>query len=522
MKKKSMRIASAMLAACMMVSMLPLNTFALDTGAAQADDVSVQADGEVAIDATNFPDSVFRQYVKDTFDTDGSGTFSETEIAKATNIRVSNKSIGSLTGIEHFTALTHLTCNGNNLSELDVSKNTALTYMQCSENNLSGLNVSNNPKLTYLYCEENGLSELNVSSNPDLVFLWCDGNKLSQLDVSGQAELKSLYCYDNQLTSLALGSNKQKLEKVECSNNQLTALDVSSCTNLKELICFKNQITSLDVSNNKELTDLSFGSNQLTELDLSNNTKLQFLYCWGNRLTSLDLSKTVVVNETLDEVDYFDPWYNKYEIKLSADNTFDLSTLPGNFDAAKASQWTNGTVNGTTLTVTDPEQNVTYIYDTNYTYKDEKVTVEFRLIPSKSTAPDPDVPADPDTPEGAGRAGGVVAAVTLGAAAVWGVYEAGTGIYRVLNMKGISMPANRGELAMLIWERAGKPEPESTALYDDIDADDTDLQKAARWMVEQELLDDEEENNKFYPGFIVTKLRTCTTWEKAKQKGLFD
>ena len=123
---------------------------------------------------------------------------------------------------------------------------------------------------------------------------------------------------------------------------------------------------------------------------------------------------------------------------------------------------------------------------------------------------------------GSGSAiGGAIAAGIVTGAAAWGVYEAGTGIYRAINMPGIPLPSNRAELAMLIWERAGKPEPASTALYDDIDADNTDLQKAAHWMVEQDLMD-EKANNTFKPNTHVTKLRVCTTWEKAKQKGLFD
>lgn len=123
---------------------------------------------------------------------------------------------------------------------------------------------------------------------------------------------------------------------------------------------------------------------------------------------------------------------------------------------------------------------------------------------------------------GSGSAiGGAIAAGIVTGAAAWGVYEAGTGIYRAINMPGIPLPSNRAELAMLIWERAGKPEPASTALYDDIDADNTDLQKAAHWMVEQDLMD-EKADNTFKPNTHVTKLRVCTTWEKAKQKGLFD
>ena len=89
-------------------------------------------------------------------------------------------------------------------------------------------------------------------------------------------------------------------------------------------------------------------------------------------------------------------------------------------------------------------------------------------------------------------------------------------------MPGIPMPSNRIELAELLWERADKPEPVSTALYDDIDEDDTDAQKAARWAVEQDLMQDNSEKNTFNPHFPVSKLRTCLTWNAAKEKGLFD
>ena len=117
---------------------------------------------------------------------------------------------------------------------------------------------------------------------------------------------------------------------------------------------------------------------------------------------------------------------------------------------------------------------------------------------------------------------GALSAVVVGAAAGAIIYETGTGIYRVINMPGIPMPSNRIELAELIWEHAGKPEPESTEFYGDISEDDTDWQKAARWAVEQDLMQDDEDNNKFHPYFPVSKLRTCLTWNAAKEKGLFD
>ena len=133
------------------------------------------------------------------------------------------------------------------------------------------------------------------------------------------------------------------------------------------------------------------------------------------------------------------------------------------------------------------------------------------------------IPGEPDPvgPSDTGNIQGAISAVVIGAAAGAIIYEAGTGIYRVINMPGIPMPSNRIELAELLWEHAGKPEPVSTALYSDIDEGDTDAQKAASWAVEQDLMKDDADNNKFNPYFPVSKLRTCLTWNAAKEKGLF-
>lgn len=142
------------------------------------------------------------------------------------------------------------------------------------------------------------------------------------------------------------------------------------------------------------------------------------------------------------------------------------------------------------------------------------------MVKAEYEAVDPVGPADPS--------GGVdpvlTGAIVTGAVLV-GAYETGTGIYRLMNMQGLPLPSNRIELAELVWERAGKPEPQNMTdenLYADIDADDTDAQKAAHWMVEQELMKFDEDNNKFHPCFPVSKLRVCLTWQNAKDKGLID
>lgn len=112
-----------------------------------------------------------------------------------------------------------------------------------------------------------------------------------------------------------------------------------------------------------------------------------------------------------------------------------------------------------------------------------------------------------------------IAAVALTGAAVWSIYEAGTGIYRVLNMPGVPMPSNRAGLATLIWEKAGCPEPETVKSFCDIDEADLHLRQAASWMEEQGLMDDVKENE-FRPYRYVTKLQTCLVWDKAKEESL--
>ena len=128
---------------------------------------------------------------------------------------------------------------------------------------------------------------------------------------------------------------------------------------------------------------------------------------------------------------------------------------------------------------------------------------------------------DIDNPSGGGSSDVVagIAAVALTGAAAWGIYEAGTGIYRVLNMPGVPMPSNRAGLATLIWEKAGCPEPQTVKSFSDIDDADLHLRQAASWMEEQGLMDDVKENE-FRPYRYVTKLQTCLVWDKAKEKSL--
>ena len=372
-------------------------------------------------------------------------------------------------------------------------------------------------------CGSNQLKELDVRQNTELKELYCGSNQLTTLDISNNTVLMALDCGNNQLTKLDVGNNAA-LEELRCTWNQLTDLKLN--TALKRLECGANELKELDVSKNTALRLLESNGNQLTELNVSQNTELEILQCAENQLTSLDLKNTNLENAVADGgqigryILYADG--NSYNIEVEEDRTYVLSNLPKGFNLSKVEEgsWIGGTVSGGILTVNEGVDKVTYTYDCGTTQKGKQCRVMFTL---NVNPVDPDIPADGgDTDAAADNIKGALSAIVVGAVAGAIIYETGTGIYRVINMPGIPMPSNRGELAMLLWEHAGKPEPVSTALYSDITEDDIDLNKAARWAVEQDLMQDNSEKNTFNPRFPVSKLRTCLTWNAAKEKGLFD
>ena len=243
---------------------------------------------DVEINATNFPDATFRNWVlSQEYGSDG--ILTPAEISSVTSIDVRGSEMQSLKGIEFFTSLTALYCNNNNLTSLDVSKNTALTTLYCYTNQLTSLDVTNHTAMKYLACNENQLTSLDLSKNTALIKLNCSYNQITSLDVSGFTGLDYLSCVNNQLTSLNV-AGCTALELVYCYNNQLTTLDVSGCTAMTNLSCTNNQLTSLDVSGHTALTTLSCGENQLTTLDISGCTAMTDLTCYNNQLTSLDVT----------------------------------------------------------------------------------------------------------------------------------------------------------------------------------------------------------------------------------------
>lgn len=125
-------------------------------------------------------------------------------------------------------------------------------------------------------------------------------------------------------------------------------------------------------------------------------------------------------------------------------------------------------------------------------------------------------PDDTGTVDSDSGAGGAVAAVLVGGAAVWGGYEIATRVilHNILP-EGAEIPANRGQLALLVWNTAGRPEPVNTPAFADVA--DADTAKAAQWCVEQGLLDAKSEST-FKPEGWMPKFKTIEVWERAFPK----
>lgn len=727
MRKKSTRLLSAALAVCMMASTLPVSAFAAQPAAASAESsVSTQAEEDaVAIDATNFPDGAFRQYVADNFDKDKDGALNQTERNAVKEIRISNSGCTSLQGLKYFSKLTDLFCSDNNLTELDVSENPELKRLICYNNSLTSLNLNKNTKLESLNCNKNKLTVLDLRENKSLWWLRCNNNCLTSLDLRNNPKIRDLQVgsqryqilanddrtYDLhqlpgkfELDGVATGSweggtvdpttwilkansttvtYKYKVDDEfrfpvtldvhwhnyqwnhdgtkhwrECTtancpgltdaqeaphvydnakdNNcntcgyvrplytvttvNATAKLESETEELKAPVAAGTEVilTAGDAPEGKTFAGWKLYNVSDTESEITDETELAKLLKNGIATTAtLTLTMPAYnvkaepyysnipynitpVNCTVDKTEAakgdtvtatrrkpeanerFIDWTVKVNgveqdtdtfLKPDADDPTKVSfVMPAENVEIKANFASNPTLNPIlrvgdhvtatiegsdasipsgsavpvgetvhlTATVPDGQHFIGWTVkvggeeqkaDTFLTTPDEndptKVTFtmpDANVEVAATFADDPIGPDGPDPvgPSDTGNIQGAISAVVIGAAAGAIIYEAGTGIYRVINMPGIPMPSNRIELAELLWEHAGKPEPVSTALYSDIDEGDTDAQKAARWAVEQDLMKDDADNNKFHPAFPVSKLRTCLTWNAAKEKGLFD
>lgn len=479
------------------------------------------------INEDNFPDDSFRNYIK-THKAGGRDVLTVEERSKVETIEVEGKNISRLEGIEAFPNLKVLNCGNNSIQKLDLRQNPKLETLKCNKNQLTQLELSKNPAINYLYCSENPLEQLDVS-HLELEYLYCSNNDLEQLDVKNSKWLRELdcswnrltgldvdvthkpnlirvECQNNKLTSLILGENKG-LEKLNCANNKLTQLNLNNMSALKELNCANNQLTQLNLKNMISLKELRCQNNQLTALDVSSSPDLTTLVLKNNHLTSLNLDNNPNLNFSITDI-YHSDFNNVYTVTLNPDRTFDLSSLPGNFDVNRVIGWVNGDADGKILTV-DEGTNVVY-----YAYKCRSgmLEVSFKLDVAGTggstgggstgggstggTVP-PVTPPSGGGSTGGGSTGGGDGGAGIAVLAIGGVAVAGLvgyGVYsyvseqqlKALLPEGVAVPENRAQTALLLWNTAGRPEPAAQPAFPDVA--DPDTAKAAQWCVEQGLM----------------------------------
>ena len=597
--------------------------------------MSTQAEEDaVAIDATNFPDGAFRQYVADNFDKDKDGALNQTERNAVKEIRIIGSGCTSLQGLKYFSKLTDLFCSDNNLTELDVSENPELVRLICYNNSLTSLNLNKNTKLGSLNCNNNKLTVLDLRENKSLWWLRCNNNCLTSLDLRNNPKIRDLQvgfqryqilANDDRTYDLHQLPGKFELDGVTTGSwkggtvdpatwilkaNSTTVtydyevdddgfefsvtLDVhwhnyqwehdgtkhrkvcttANCpgltadqeaegphiyTNAKDIDCntcgyvrplytvtaenatveLENEVLAAPVAAGTKVTltagdtpeGKTFHGWKLykvengTETEITDEAELAKLLANGTEATATLTVPAYNVKAVPD--------YDSIQYTITAKNCTVNPATAAKGDVITATPNEQGpgkkftgwkatkTVNGVEVDITGELSAEDAMHSVKLTMPGANVTIEALFVDdSQLPEPDPDQPVVTDD-----GSGDIVAGVVIGGIAAVGAYEVGTGLYRILAMDDVAMPTNRLALAKLLWERAGKPEPESTALYSDISAEDTDAQKAARWAVEQGLLKDDdsvEGELKFHPAFPVSKLRVCLTWEKAKQKGLFD
>ena len=479
------------------------------------------------INEKNFPDPNFRKYIK-TYKAGGRDVLTVEEQRKVESIEVKGWNISNLKGIEAFPNLKELNCENNSIQKLDLRQNPELEKLICNKNQLTQLDLSKNPNIYFLNCSWNQLEQLDVSHLKDLVTLDCSHNDLEQLDVKNSKSLVALNCSANQLTELDVDvTHKPNLERVECQNNQLTSLILGQNKLLKKLNCAHNQLTQLNLNNMISLKDLNCFNNQLTVLDVSDSPKLTTLWLGDNHLTSLNLDNNPKLDFSLTDIYSGD---NVYTVTLNPDRTFDLSTLPGNFDKSRVTGWEHGKANGNILTV-DEGTNVVYYA---YRCRSDILEVSFKLdvTGTGGTVPPVTPPSGGDNPGGGSTPGGstpggstpggstgggavvIVAAAGAVAAGVvgYGVYNYVSGRkLQALLPEGVAAPENRAQTALLLWNTAGRPEPAEAPAFADVA--DPDTAKAAQWCVEQGLMK-RRLSGKFAPGSSIPAYQVLNAYRK--------
>ena len=466
---KKIKILSAILTSALALSFIPV--FAGNVSAAS----------DVAINEKNFPDKVFRKYVKEKFDTNKDNKLSSKEIAKAEEVVIwydVDGIVKSLQGVEYLTALEDLQIYGHNLKKLDLSKNTKLKWLACQDGLLSELDLSKNTALLTVDVPMNKLTSLNISKNVNLVELNCWENNLTKLDVSKNIQLERLACRSNKLTSLDVTKNT-KLDYLDCSANSIKSLDLTK--SLKELYCYDNNLSTLNLSNMGKLKSADW-INQANDFSLLLRVGQKLKGYQEDTFKSqstdvFDIEKKVT---TEDGYEGYILLYNAKKVGTAVvknENNDTIATVkvlykdvtdPGKF-------WFEPTYYLSDIGVVKGYDNQTKFKPDNECSRAQMVTFLWRLAGS----PNPKAKTSDFTD--------IKSSDYYYKAVIWAV-ENGITTGTSKTTFGPDKICTRAQTVTFLWRMAGKPEPKSTkAKFTDVKTTDYFF-KATLWASEKKIL----------------------------------
>ena len=281
------RILSIVLCLVMVFSLLPF---------------TASAASATPIDEKNFPDPVFREYVRKIV---GSSVLTEEKARQIEALDVSDDNIKevlgdrapitSIRGIRYLKYVRDLNCSGQELTTLNLEQNSRVEKLNCAGNQLTDLWLRTGNSLKYLDCSVNQLTALDLSKSAELTELSCSSNKLTALDLSANKKLQKIVAQTNALTTLDARNLPELTDLYLWGNHDLKSIDVSKNPKLEFLSASHCKLTALDVSHNRKLVKLYVDDNQLTALDVRSNYMLKKLGCYENQITALDLSSNVAL-----------------------------------------------------------------------------------------------------------------------------------------------------------------------------------------------------------------------------------
>lgn len=230
----------------------------------------------------------------------------QAEVDAIYELDVSSSSISNMTGIQNFTNLQVLNCQGNTISTLTLIGLADLETVYCGANYLSTLDITGLSNLRGLYCSGNYLSSINFTGVTDLRWLECNDNQFTTLNVTGLANLRELKCNGNSMIGLSV-ANLTDLRLIECAVNSLSTLDLSGLGRLESLVCYQNNLIALDFTGLEYLISVNCSENQITTLDFSGNPALNELDCFQNDLTYINIKNGI--NQMYDVTTAPNNWY---------------------------------------------------------------------------------------------------------------------------------------------------------------------------------------------------------------------